>query len=159
MNAAVMLEAHPTHYKGQLFRSKSEAIFIRSLELAGWDYWEYEPARFKVDGWTPDFWAIRNFYNRTQKKRVISSLLIEYKPAPVTDSYKAILAGRFDCILKQSIEMTVLPVLAIGNAFDRKVKREAWFTDGKRWDLVDSFFFAHLDEARNYRYDLERGGE
>ncbi len=44
--------AHPTWFKGVLFRSRLEARWAAFFELAGWK-WEYEP--FDLRGWTPDF--------------------------------------------------------------------------------------------------------
>lgn len=48
----------PTDYKGVRFRSKSEAIFARALELRGYEIWEYEPRGFEVADWCPDFWCV-----------------------------------------------------------------------------------------------------
>lgn len=46
------IKAHPTLYKGVLFRSRLEARWAAFFDLAGWT-WEYEP--FDFNGWTPDF--------------------------------------------------------------------------------------------------------
>jgi hypothetical protein len=51
-NYEYKIAAHPTMYKGVLFRSRLEARWAAFFDLAGWN-WQYEPIDFK--GWTPDF--------------------------------------------------------------------------------------------------------
>lgn len=46
------IKAHPTEYKGVIFRSRLEARWAAFFDLAGWT-WEYEP--FDLPGWSPDF--------------------------------------------------------------------------------------------------------
>jgi hypothetical protein len=47
------MKAHPTRYRGTLFRSRLEATWAAFADIAGWK-WKYEPVDLK--GWTPDFW-------------------------------------------------------------------------------------------------------
>lgn len=44
--------AHPTLYRGAMFRSRLEARWAAFFDMAGWT-WEYEPP--EVEGWSPDF--------------------------------------------------------------------------------------------------------
>jgi hypothetical protein len=46
------IKAHPTKYKGVMFRSRLEARWAAFFDLVGWE-WEYEP--IDLNGWTPDF--------------------------------------------------------------------------------------------------------
>jgi len=45
-------KAHPTTYRGVLFRSRLEAKWAAFFDNVKWN-WEYEPCGF--DGWIPDF--------------------------------------------------------------------------------------------------------
>lgn len=53
-NKHYRIKAHPTWYRGVLFRSRLEARWAAFFDLAGWK-WEYEP--FDLPGWSPDFWV------------------------------------------------------------------------------------------------------
>lgn len=46
------MKAHPTPYKGVMFRSRLEARYACYFDLCGFK-WEYEPV--DLNGWTPDF--------------------------------------------------------------------------------------------------------
>ena len=74
----------PTEYKGTVFRSKSEAIFARHLELCGFD-WRYEPKpseSFWIGGvHTWDFLALK-FVEGVEHR-----YFIEYKPSKPTKTY------------------------------------------------------------------------
>lgn len=76
----IKYEARPTEYKGVRFRSKSEATFARTLDIAGTD-WAYEPQP-EEGGHSWDFliWPGR-----------LSShcfpTMVEYKPSRPTDTY------------------------------------------------------------------------
>ena len=93
----------PTEYRGVKFKSKSEALFARCLDLANNDVvkiaWSYEPPFLKQpDGYIPDFeiWFIFNAREFYKTSPIGVRVVAEYKPAGVTDSYKKILAQRFD---------------------------------------------------------------
>ena len=47
-----MYKAHPTKYKGAMFRSRLEARWAAFFDLMKWR-WDYEPEDWQ--GWTPDF--------------------------------------------------------------------------------------------------------
>jgi hypothetical protein len=51
-------QARPTEYKGVVYRSKSEAMCAKLLEHE-FQVVEYEPRRFAVGDWIPDFFASR----------------------------------------------------------------------------------------------------
>ena len=75
-------KATPTDYKGIRFRSKSEAIFARAMDLAGITEWVYEPDSF--DGYTPDFSVVVQISGWSVDPL---NYLIEYKPASVSKAY------------------------------------------------------------------------
>ena len=108
------MKARPTEYKGIRFRSKSEAVFARYLDLLldvnamvdageaasrgnmlsrGCGGFEYEPTTL-VDGWHPDFmfWFMRAprkmFVNNFCSNVPIFELnFYEYKPTRPTQTY------------------------------------------------------------------------
>lgn len=68
----------PTEYAGVRFRSKSEAVFARCLDLAGWN-WTYEPSgtsHLCEHAWDFAVW-----------QRGKQSSYIEYKPSEPTRTY------------------------------------------------------------------------
>ncbi len=99
------LTPRPTEYKGIAFRSKSEAMFARYLEL-DIEHWEieltrpsdakiigkthgiiYEPRRLLVDDWVPDFLV---WWVELEEESGLPELffrLIEYKPSRPTGAY------------------------------------------------------------------------
>lgn len=148
------LQAHPTSYRNVVLKSKCEAVFIRSAELAGFTHWEYEPSRFRVDDWVPDFWIVGSFFHARKLTRVVMSGLIEYKPAPVTPSYRKLLAERFSKIERTMRRQTMNFILAYGNAFNPDIPRAVEeFAEGE-WMDAPTFLIDHLDEARTFRFDL-----
>jgi len=104
----VIKEARPTEYKGILYRSKSEAMFARYLELQNeydvawfsrvqrcWNLAQsgfiYEPELLKVGRWTPDFvrWSTMADTHNHFWLPELSYEVIEYKPSRPTDTYIA----------------------------------------------------------------------
>jgi hypothetical protein len=84
------LKAIPTEYNGIRFRSKSEAIFARCLDLVGF-YWEYEPEvqpekRYATDIRSWDFLIAGNGIgpNLIRHNEI---MLVEYKPSQPTETY------------------------------------------------------------------------
>lgn len=142
------LKPIPTDYRGVRFRSKSEAIFVRNLELIGYTIWEYEPRFYRLsDGWSPDFWAVgQNF-----KKHIILSLLIEYKPSNVTDAYLDKARDRFRILAAHGH----LKVVACGNSFNQDRKTFVLENDGT-WNEIESQIklFKCITEASRHRFDL-----
>lgn len=151
------MEAHPTSYRDVVLRSKSEAVFIRAVELSGLTNWEYEPERFRVGDWVPDFWIVGSFFSKTFSKRVIMSALVEYKPSQITASYRKLLEQRFTAIEKGNSQNISL-LLACGNAFDPTVARtvEEFYEGIWEESANANFILKHLDEAKTFRFDLQQ---
>lgn len=78
----------PTEYAGTRFRSKSEAVFARCLELSGYA-WEYEPGEVAGHKW--DFLIDRRHLCGRYRERFV---FIEYKPSEPTRSYVESLTER-----------------------------------------------------------------
>jgi len=85
-----------TEYKGVVYRSKSEAMFARWLELAYGDEigsgFIYEPKGYSVGRWNPDFllWFVTNPKSNPHSELnfpVIYRSIIEYKPSIPTETY------------------------------------------------------------------------
>lgn len=120
-----MKKAKPTEYKGVCYRSKSEAMFARWMELRAEDaasyysfgrpgfsgVWgdmqsgfSYEPGgAFDVDGWRPDFlfWSVQYETHCGGYTPLIYYRLLEYKPAMPTDTYLDAFARRYVRICEQ----------------------------------------------------------
>jgi hypothetical protein len=71
----------PTEYAGVRFRSKSEAVFARCLDLAG-HVWEYEPGSIAGHQW--DFLIDRKNNCGKHRERFV---FLEYKPSEPTMAY------------------------------------------------------------------------
>lgn len=143
------MEARKTEYKGIVFRSKSEAVFARALDLGGW-VWEYEPDRFRsTDGWVPDFWVVRI----KMKDQSIFSCLIELKPCDPTETYKTELLNRFKEI---GFCRYGFPLLVCGSPFDTEVPRKIYSCEDGKWCARGyiALFFGHWERALEYRFDL-----
>jgi hypothetical protein len=76
------IQAKPTVYRGQTFRSRLEARWAAFFDLLEWE-WVYEP--FHFGGWVPDF-AIRAPGAQSLRKVV----LVEVKPIVLLDDETAI---------------------------------------------------------------------
>jgi hypothetical protein len=148
-----------TEYQGVIFRSKSEALFARLLELNGYE-WMYEPKDFFAleDGWVPDFWAHQ--YDHTPSGTVFLSTLIEYKPGDVTETYKEELLVRFLEFWPDGMR-GIMPALICGTPFDksrpRLMYRMTWI-GGIRWvrmERAEAWFFKNWDKAMETRFDLK----
>lgn len=112
-------KARPTEYRGIVYRSKSEAMFARYLELCRIERSEtyrsmlrgqvnapeqnsgfiYEPQGFDVEDWRPDF-LVWNVITPGPKLHlpVATYDFIEYKPAKPTDTYAREFSNRCRCI-------------------------------------------------------------
>lgn len=77
------IKAHPTNYRGTVFRSRLEARWAAFFDLAGWK-WEYEP--LDLHGWTPDFFV--EFPCGHSQCSGSHSLLVEIKPYHSLDQFK-----------------------------------------------------------------------
>lgn len=141
----------PTEFKGVRFRSKSEAQFAWSLNRVG-ILWEYEPIYLTCsDTWIPDF-----FVAFTGKDHSFTMAVVEYKPKPVTDSYRAQLENRF-AKLKEKITLPIYCCLAVGNAYDHLGSVEV-FRPGVGWERnqdAANLMFQFIGESRNYRFEFQ----
>ena len=146
------LEATPTEYKGIRFRSKSEAIFARALDLTPDLLWEYEPVETE-SGWKPDF-RVDDYFG---PDHTVLSSLVEYKPSRPTDTY----------MRNKNAEAEKAgfcrPYFCFGSPWCKKwggifftpwdeVSEHTWSPN-----LAASFLrpFNYLEEASNYRFDLK----
>lgn len=165
-------EARPTEYNGVTFRSKSEAIFARGLDIHGYDWWEYEPNNYKLDdGYVPDFIVC------SEESGII---LIEYKPRQVTNAYFNSLEKKAPICLYDRFGIADEFLLITGSPFnDDEVEmhllfnyyginhevsfnEQCYFLNTKYIKCNNGMFyydkfsslFSHWKEAKNYRFDL-----
>jgi len=153
-------EAVPTQYAGVLFRSKSEALFARTLELLGYA-WIYEPEWLRcADGYVPDFMYIPAAGDRSFAMDM-KIFVTEYKPHRPTHAYLDQLRkheleiearspgwiGMFDCVYGSFFEKA--PVLCSvffdcsGKLIERSGSTHPWCNT------------ATLLEAKRYRFDID----
>ncbi len=154
-------EARPTEYNGITFRSKSEAIFARGLDINGC-YWEYEPSNYKLDdGYVPDFIV-------TSEEAGI--ILIEYKPKQVTNTYFNSLEKKAPICLYDRFGMADDFLFIIGSPFNNDAVEIHYLSSCDpdsvtglytnhsfvitNYDHELDFLFSHWDEAKKYRFDL-----
>jgi len=147
-----LIVARPTEYRGVVFKSRTEAIFARMLDLEKF-VWEYEPPHLRTkDGWCPDFWAVKQITSLRKPK--IMSLLIELKPAPPTETYKYELLKRFVSLGDQLSGHN--PLIVCANPFDLEKPRFI-HSLALGSTFTDPVFLRRLDEARRFRFDLVKG--
>ncbi len=83
------LTPRPTEYKGIVFRSKSEAMFARWLDLSRGEHegFIYEPRCCMIGNWKPDFlrWGVHVY--ESGRLPCLTYEVIEYKPSRPTDTY------------------------------------------------------------------------
>jgi hypothetical protein len=158
------LEAIPTEYKGVVYRSKSEAMFARWLELfhesIGCHYgFRYEPDFLSAE-WIPDFlvWHVE----KRRKFPRISYTVIEYKPTKPTDLY----LSQFDDKCQRIFKNESLPqefrergsfMLYYGSVFNSKTDCYALsMQEGPKgyWTGVD-WLLGFEDQIKATRFDLE----
>ncbi len=139
----------PTEYRKVLFRSKCEAVFARLLDLNGFG-WIYEPDFIKVGRWVPDFWISIQL-----AKPYWLSMVLEYKPQEVTQTYRDELTSRFDK-LRPKMAGTVFGLL-IGNAYDLSIPRTAEYHFNGEWRTAGVLggVWNKFDEAKSFRFDLK----
>jgi hypothetical protein len=152
----VQLKPRITDYKGIRFRSKSEAIFARSLDIANERpsnvsvIWEYEPQEFRYDDYVPDFLVALKFTDAP-----LYLALIEYKPSKPTDAYitEWLKKADFYCAIKHPVSL--FPGLCYGSPFNGDygcIKGNA--KEFNAWAYGMQIYAA---EAKDYRFDLEQG--
>lgn len=157
----------PTEYKGIVFKSKSEAIFARCIDLwlaSRYDLvgsYVYEP----VDWWiaqmdyVPDFDLMTHLHNQNHR----STTLIEYKPVKPTDAYMNKLAERAEYLFVMSADKQISDFdffVCYGNAYDGYLEavgydvQAGFFVTNASWfsDQILPF----IDKAKSHRFDLGR---
>lgn len=169
-------QARPTEYKGIVYRSKSEAMFARYLELRfnpdddGSCGFIYKPAGFDVGGWIPDFlmWGVRTGTLYGHEIPHTTYTLIEYKPSRPTATYIAEFAMRCETILGRLDEKGLCE---FSRRCDYQINYGSVFSSGRGAICfetgVDGYSFDHggdwlgpfIDEIRATRFDLEQVGE
>ncbi len=149
-------QAKETEYLGTRFRSKSEAIFARAMDLAHPKIvWTYEPTISDYKNYTTDFYVQLND----------CGFCIEYKPSMPTETYVTNLA-------KQTASSS-FPLLVVSfSAFDDtqtefsywtlfdcpQMNKDLTFEQRLIRNMLGDFFLRpvimKMREARNYRFDL-----
>lgn len=157
------LEASPTEYKGVVYRSKSEAMFARWIELfyetVGVYYgFKYEP-RCLNSQWVPDFlvWTVNKAGFPT-----INYTVIEYKPTKPTDTYVSQFNEKCESIyrnesLPKAFRDSVDFMLYYGSVFNQKSDCYALSMNAEPkgyWTGVD-WLLGFEDQIKATRFDLE----
>lgn len=165
------IKARPTEYLGVRYRSKSEAIISRSIDLTYEPYLKYEktyePDWFEFkDGYTPDFFI----FLADEKAQPCLSILVEYKPSMPTgvylDRFKQRAGEYFSKNLATCLKHNVIPffILAVGNPFSvnenivLSIKQQAPYEIEKISidSIIGRFMSYHsIEKAKEYRFDLE----
>lgn len=162
------MEARPTEYKGIRYRSKSEAMFARWLELTrihlskksssergayGFGCgWVYEPDWLRVGNWTPDFYC---WSSQWMPALYLSIEIIEYKPSMPTDTYIEEMASNVGLMQRRHGEAIQL---YYGSPFntDRGVYHFLDYEGSIRVNHSPCDWLGGLsDVIASFRYDLE----
>lgn len=178
-------KARPTEYKGIRFRSKSEAIFARYLDLlmaehgsidsfrgrdgkilSGRGGFEYEP-RTLVDGWNPDFllWEVSVPHGDEPhfcwNVPTLNTSFLEYKPSRPTTTYIEEWArgvGRWnEMARRESFEHYARTDFRIfyGSPFSSCDRGVIHFEYDSHWDDADDWV-EYFPDLMNYRFDLKQ---
>jgi hypothetical protein len=125
-------EARPTEYKGVRFRSKSEAMFARCLDLAGCE-WGYEPPSIGKHQWdfivapgeflhsgAVDTSGEYDWFEYRRHIALSKPCLVEYKPQRPTGLYFEQIRDDFAAAVKAMPHRTNIPesMLVFGSFFD-----------------------------------------
>ena len=172
------IKATPTSYKGQNFKSKSEAIFARLLDLRQFT-WEYEPLHYAFESYVPDFHVV--FESKPDHRLV--QFIIEYKPCSPSPMYLHKFNNYVSYLDKINHNIPIQPLIVYGNFFQSPVKlmcigycsenlfKHFWEGEnyyGKkeyfklnniyREQPHDFKFFdqSQISQARKYRFDLKQ---
>jgi hypothetical protein len=134
------LQPIETEYCGVTFRSKTEAVFARCMDLVGAP-WTYEPAyydppeytplpegvdEFDPDCWTPDFLiGIPNSWRfHAGCRRQYFNAVIEVKPSEPTMSYVTTVADKYQRMFLLH-EQETTPLIILWGMWDNDP--DAWF--------------------------------
>lgn len=160
MNVGAGSRARATEYKCTVYRSKSEAIFARYLDLQTFAYaYFYEPVN--IDGYSPDFFVLIDkscWRPRSSGMHRIVAVFIEYKPAMPTKTYLNELAERFS-LVRNKFDSTLFDLdffCVYGSTYDPSFSGAFELQDGQwidaEWNWAEQ---KEAKEAHEYRYDLE----
>lgn len=166
----------PTEYKGILFRSKSEAVFARAMDLSGFRQWKYEDdlcrfedahASYQADFLLNPVLTIDSTRFEANLHCAFAPLVIEYKPSEPTDAYRDFITSMY----RQHAEQRNFASLVLfwGSPWDRDQCPYRWWTIGPegmhKKDFVDSLtkpvrgimccIASFMLEAKDYRFDLK----
>lgn len=165
----------PTEYKGTRFRSKSEAVFARFLDLVEAS-WVYEPSEHFGHVWDfivfPEPVLYRHHSMRLQGEFFISSddvgatpqpienkpFLVEYKPSMPTNTYIDNLRKsmrRWECLTCGLIQGDgncddYKPCPNCGKRMKRTGVRESFIVWGNPWDGIPDIEFCDDNIAESY---------
>lgn len=171
---ASSIQARPTEYKGIVFRSKSEAILARCLDLVGDRCsthhidWCYEP----MYDWDRNESSVEfDFFVVISKKSNLfdrQCILVEYKPRKPTQTYIKQFEQRVklaeDFLYDVHARLTPVFFLFYFNFFDESVNcnHDMGLSVSHKFplhaDIVQRVFWHVINvanEAKSYRFDLE----
>jgi len=149
------IPAIPTTYKGVNFRSKSEAVFARAMDIIKIPRWEYQPKEHTLGGWyVPDFLV--------QLRPQFPEFLVEYKPAEPADHYvRDLLKAHADYPLPLAI-IWASPYergRGVGMMQIARMDNERWkWESAAMWFGLANRVFGAMKEASAYRFDLKEPG-
>lgn len=144
------LEARPTEYAGVKFRSKSEAVVARGLDIGGW-LWEYEPNRTSEvrKHWDFDFLIAGKL-----KPHGINLWLCEYKPSEPTETWREEYYSKAENVFNT---VGIYVSLLVGSPFRPLEAAILYYFNGDDWiKLLDPVLAKHWPEAVKYRFDLQQ---
>jgi len=148
-----------TEYNGEIFRSKTEAVFARCLDLLG-ALWVYEPTLIPDMPYKPDFEVAMKCKIAGCTERVLTNWLIEIKPEIPTDSYLKKLGSDFDEICQggyKQYQMLIAISIKTGlflGCFIRDSDTNEW-VESEKTEAWGRHFCTHLQEAKRFRFDLK----
>lgn len=116
------MDAIKTEYNKVVFDSKSEAVFAKTLDLAG-HYWEYHPKQHCGHAWdflVRRYWGWHSFraYIPGFLTNKIPEILIEYKPSMPTNTYLDNLVEKMRSDPKESIVVWGNPWTPVDTSID-----------------------------------------
>ncbi|HET7237617.1 MAG TPA: hypothetical protein VFI76_01230 [Terrimicrobiaceae bacterium] len=161
------LQPVETEYSGVVFRSKTEAIFARCLDLAGAP-WTYEPLFMTCSGchdepreYVPDFYVSWPRLWRPHSDDILcSSGIIEIKPSRPTETW----IKRAFTEYQGTVQFAVQAMAPLYVYFDLWTTAEAMLLsipmevmgqeEENPMSSLVHFLWEHWDEAKSYRFDL-----
>jgi hypothetical protein len=156
----------PTEYKGTVYRSKSEAMFARFLELSGEDFF-YEPQHELFETFKFDFITFctdtpgRNSNNGFHFFfPQFTACIVEYKPKKPTATYVELFMSKSTELIEKLYERTGLcgtfgATLYYGSIFNIDRGVFIWQPDKQHIHRATDWIGQLEDEIKNTRFDLE----